>query len=651
MTENEDFGSLGLSPEMLAAVEAKGFERPTPIQKLTIPILLDGRNDIIAQSQTGTGKTAAYGLPILQELVRGAGSVQAIVLVPTRELALQVTEELASYNREKRLSIAAIYGGASMSEQLRRLAKGADIVVGTPGRVLDHIRRETLDLSGIRYLVLDEADEMLNMGFIEDVEEIMSHTPGERRVLLFSATMPQRIVNLSRTYMRDVEMLRVESARLTADLTDQIYFEVREADKFDALTRIIDITPEFYGIVFSRTKVGTDELVNRLLERGYAAEGLHGDVSQAQREKVLRKFRNRQVNILVATDVAARGIDINNLSHVINYSLPQDSESYVHRIGRTGRAGNQGTAITFISSSEMRQFGFLRRDIKADIRRQDLPTPQDIVAVKRQRIKEELREIVEGDNYADYGDMAEELLAAYTPEVALAALLRLAFRSELDESNYPEIRSFSVDRRGTARLFLAVGRKDGYDVRKLVALLKRECGLRDKHINDVKLGDSYSFVSVPFEVAEQVVRRLNKLRRGTRPLAEIAQPAGGSDGPRGREKEHVGEEVAAREEPIRGKRETGRSVGWECRSCDGAEHVAAERGKRPKKEKGRPDSGRGERPAGKGKPFPSSGRDAGRVDAAFSFESEEGGSGGFDWSFFEKDGNRWERPAKGKKRT
>lgn len=260
--------------------------------------------------------------------------------------------------------------------------------------------------------------------------------------------MPQRIVNLSRTYMRDVEMLRVESARLTADLTDQIYFEVREADKFDALTRIIDITPEFYGIVFSRTKVGTDELVNRLLERGYAAEGLHGDVSQAQREKVLRKFRNRQVNILVATDVAARGIDINNLSHVINYSLPQDSESYVHRIGRTGRAGNQGTAITFISSSEMRQFGFLRRDIKADIRRQDLPTPQDIVAVKRQRIKEELREIVEGDNYADYGDMAEELLAAYTPEVALAALLRLAFRSELDESNYPEIRLFSVDRAG-----------------------------------------------------------------------------------------------------------------------------------------------------------------------------------------------------------
>ena len=646
MTENQDFGSLGLSPEMLAAVEAKGFERPTSIQRLTIPILLNGQNDIIAQSQTGTGKTAAYGLPVLQNLVRGAGGVQAIVLVPTRELALQVTEELISYNREKRLSIAAIYGGASMSEQLRRLAKGADIVVGTPGRVLDHIRRRTLDLSGIRYLVLDEADEMLNMGFIDDVEEIMSHTSDRRRVLLFSATMPQRIVNLSRTYMHEVEMLRVESTQLTADLTDQIYFEVREADKFDALTRIIDITPEFYGIVFSRTKVGTDELVNRLLERGYAAEGLHGDVSQAQREKVLRKFRSKQVNILVATDVAARGIDINNLSHVINYSLPQDSESYVHRIGRTGRAGNQGTAITFISSSEMRQFGFLRRDIKVEIRREDLPTPQDIVAVKRQRIKDELQEIVEGDNFADYGDMADELLSSYTPEVALAALLRLAFRSELDESNYPEIRSFSVDRRGTARLFLAIGREDGYDVRKLVALLKRECGLRDKHINDVKLGDSYSFVSVPFEDAEQVVRRLNKLRRGNRPLAEIAQPAGAKGAP-GKGKEEAADGGEGSSAAFRERRRASRGPKRERRSYGDGGTGEAERGERTFGKKERSGTFRGEKPAGKGKMSRPAER---RADDAVETVSAGNGDGGFDWSFFEKDGNLWERPSKGKKR-
>lgn len=651
MNNNEDFGSLGLSQEMLAAVEAKGFELPTPIQKLTIPILLNGQNDIIAQSQTGTGKTAAYGLPILQQLERGENGVQAIILVPTRELALQVTEELISYNREKRLSIAPIYGGASISEQLRRLSKGVDIVVGTPGRVLDHIRRKTLDLSGIRYLVLDEADEMLNMGFIEDVEEIMSHTPQQRRVLLFSATMPQRIVNLSKTYMQDVEMLKVESGQLTADLTDQIYFEVREADKFDALTRIIDITPEFYGIVFSRTKVGTDELVTRLLERGYAAEGLHGDVSQAQREKILKKFRNRQANILVATDVAARGIDINNLSHVINYSLPQDSESYVHRIGRTGRAGNQGTAITFISSSEMRQFGFLKRDIKVDIQKKDLPTPQDIVAMKRQRIKDELQEIIEGDSYSDYGDMAGELLAAYDPEVALSALLRLAFRSELDESNYPEIRSFSVDRKGTARLFIAVGRDDGYDVRKLVTLLKRECGLRDQHINDIKLGDSYSFVSVPFEDAEQVVGKLNKLRKGSKPLAEIAQPEGSGKArsPKGRERSGESEERMQAGSPSRGGRTAGkRDYDRDRRSGDRTVSSKGTRKSAVDKDTQTGKSATAKRGSGK--------RDIGRQRAkedirndAFDGQENSDSRGGFDWSVFENGSNTWERPAKGKK--
>ena len=356
MTITDDFSALGLSEQMLAAVRAKGFETPTAIQKLTIPHLLTKPNDIIAQSQTGTGKTAAYGLPILQTLEPARGPIQAIILVPTRELALQAAEELLSYNREKRLSITAIYGGAAMSEQLRRLAKGIDIVVGTPGRVLDHIRRGTMKLENVRYLVLDEADEMLNMGFVEDVEEIMSHTSDERRVLLFSATMPDRIAALARNYMHDPDLLKVESQHVTTDLTNQIYFEVREGDKFDALTRIIDVEPEFYGIVFSRTRTGADEIVAKLLERGYAAEVLHGDISQTQREKILGKFKKKQVNILVATDVAARGIDVSNLTHVINYSLPQDSDSYVHRIGRTGRAKRHGVAYTLVADypSKMR---------------------------------------------------------------------------------------------------------------------------------------------------------------------------------------------------------------------------------------------------------------------------------------------------------
>ena len=521
MSHLEEFAALGLSEMMLGAIETKGFETPSPIQKLTIPVLLGQTNDIIAQAQTGTGKTAAFGLPILDRLSPSKEGVQALILVPTRELALQVTEELLSFNRKK-LSVAAIYGGASMSEQLRRLAKGIDIVVGTPGRILDHIRRGTLRLEHAGYLVLDEADEMLNMGFIEDVEEIMSHVDEKRRVLLFSATMPDRIVQLSQKYMHDTEILKVESKQLTAELTDQIYFEVRESDKFDALTRIIDVEPDFYGIVFSRTKVGVDELVNKLLERGYAVEGLHGDVSQSQREKILRKFKKKQVNILVATDVAARGIDINNLTHVINYSLPQDSESYVHRIGRTGRAGNQGTAITFISSSELRQFGYLKRDLKADIKRETLPTPQDVVAMKRAKIEEEWQEVIDNENYTDYADMARAMLAHTPPEVALSALLRLAFKNQLEESHYPEIRSINVDRRGTARLFISIGRRDGYDARKMVALLKRECGLNDSKIDDVKILENYSFVSVPFADAESVVRQLNALRKGERPVAELA---------------------------------------------------------------------------------------------------------------------------------
>ncbi len=521
MSQLEEFRALGLSEDILAALSKKGFETPSAIQSLTIPHLLGTDKDIIAQAQTGTGKTAAFGLPIIQMLTARGQAPQAIVLVPTRELALQVTQELQSFNTGG-LAIAPIYGGASITEQLRRLKKGIDIVVGTPGRILDHIRRRTLDLSGIAYMVLDEADEMLNMGFIEDIEAIMQEMTSPKRVLLFSATMPERIASLARNYMNDPDLLKVESKNITTDLTNQIYFEVREGDKLDALTRIIDVEPEFYGIVFSRTKVGVDETVNRLLERGYAVEGLHGDISQVQREKILGKFKKKNVNILVATDVAARGIDVNNLTHVINYSLPQDSDSYVHRIGRTGRAGNQGTAITFISPSEMRQFGFLKRNIKADIKLEKLPTPADVIATKRNKIKEDLYTIVESENYRECESMASELLESYTPEVALSALLRLAFKNELSESSYPEIRSINVDRKGKARIFIAVGARDGFDPRKLVKLLKRECGLTDHNIDDIKVMEDFSFATVPFDQANKVVRALNMLSKG-RPIAEIAK--------------------------------------------------------------------------------------------------------------------------------
>lgn len=555
MIQLEEFGALGLTDVTLEAIKAKGFETPSPIQKLTIPVLLDDEktNDIIAQAQTGTGKTAAFGLPILERLRPQKGATQALILVPTRELALQVTEEILSFNAKRKLVISPIYGGASMTEQLRRLGKGIDVVVGTPGRILDHLRRGTLDIKALKYLILDEADEMLNMGFIEDVEEILSNTNDYRRILLFSATMPERIIRLSKKYMRDVEILRVPAQEVTTELTDQIYFEVRDSDKFDALTRIIDVEPEFYGIVFCRTKIGVDEVVNKLTERGYAAEGLHGDVSQVQREKILKRFKKKLANILVATDVAARGIDINNLTHVINYSLPQDTESYVHRIGRTGRAGNTGTAITFISHSEYRQFSSLKREIKVDIKKVALPSAQDVVEIKKTKIKDDLIEIVESESYRKYTEMAGEVLQNLDPEVALAALLKLAFKNELEESSYPEIRSINVDRKGTARLFISIGKMDGFDARKLTDMLKRECRLPDNKIDDVRVMDSYSFVTVPFSDARQAIRQLNDINRGGRPIAELAK-----DGDSGENRERSGRDF--RKEKRKGARKEDRKT-------------------------------------------------------------------------------------------
>ena len=555
MVQLEEFGALGLTDVTLEAIKAKGFETPSPIQKLTIPVLLDDEktNDIIAQAQTGTGKTAAFGLPILERLRPQKGATQALILVPTRELALQVTEEILSFNAKRKLVISPIYGGASMTEQLRRLGKGIDVVVGTPGRILDHLRRGTLDIKALKYLILDEADEMLNMGFIEDVEEILSNTNDYRRILLFSATMPERIIRLSKKYMRDVEILRVPAQEVTTELTDQIYFEVRDSDKFDALTRIIDVEPEFYGIVFCRTKIGVDEVVNKLTERGYAAEGLHGDVSQVQREKILKRFKKKLANILVATDVAARGIDINNLTHVINYSLPQDTESYVHRIGRTGLAGNTGTAITFISHSEYRQFSSLKREIKVDIKKVALPSAQDVVEIKKTKIKDDLIEIVESESYRKYTEMAGEVLQNLDPEVALAALLKLAFKNELEESSYPEIRSINVDRKGTARLFISIGKMDGFDARKLTDMLKRECRLPDNKIDDVRVMDSYSFVTVPFSDARQAIRQLNDINRGGRPIAELAK-----DGDSGENKERSGRDF--RKEKRKGARKEDRKT-------------------------------------------------------------------------------------------
>jgi ATP-dependent RNA helicase DeaD len=323
--------------------------------------------------------------------------------------------------------------------------------------------------------------------------------------------------------MKDPKQLMVGQQHRTVDLTDQIYFEVNKSDKFDALTRIIDIEPEFYGLVFCRTRVDVDDLASKLIERGYSSEGLHGDISQAQREKTLKKFRNKHINILVATDVAARGIDISDLTHVINYSLPQDPESYIHRVGRTGRAGKEGTAITFITPDEYRKFLYFQKFMKSNIRKEMLPGVQDVIEMKKAKIREDLQSIVTNQTYIDYLGMAENFLEVNSPEIALAALLRMAFKNQLEERNYPEIRGFKVDTKGTTRLFIALGKHDGMTPRKISSLIRKEINIPDNKIDDIGVYDDFSFVTVPFNDAEKILSIFSKKTQGGKPLITKAK--------------------------------------------------------------------------------------------------------------------------------
>ncbi len=524
MKEQKEFMQFGFSDETLKAIAKKGFESPTPIQQLVIPVLMSENVDVIGQAQTGTGKTAAFGIPILENFSTDKlGVVKALILVPTRELALQVTDEIISFRGKRDIAISTLYGGQSIAEQQRRLRKGIDIVVGTPGRILDLLKRGDLKVGHLEWAVLDEADEMLNMGFIEDIEEILGHTPEQKRMLLFSATMPDRIVNLAMRFMKDPKKLMVGKQNQTVDLTDQIYFEVNKNDKFDALTRIIDIEPEFYGLVFCRTRVDVDELATKLIERGYSCEGLHGEITQAQREKTLKRFRNKYINTLVATDVAARGIDISDLTHVINYSLPQDPESYIHRVGRTGRAGKEGTAITFITPDEYRRFLYFQKFMKSNIRKEMLPEAQDIIEMKKAKIREDLQTIIANKTYVDYLEMAGNILDTNSPEISLAALLRMAFKNQLDERLYPEIRGFKVDTKGTTRLFIALGKRDGMTPKKISALIRKEISIPDKKIDDIGVYDEFSFVTVPFNDADKILSVFSRRTQGGKPLITKAK--------------------------------------------------------------------------------------------------------------------------------
>ncbi|MBQ3670126.1 MAG: DEAD/DEAH box helicase [Treponema sp.] len=503
LSEEDDgelsFADLGLDDFILDAIEKKGFKTPSPIQALAIPRLLSGDANIIAKARTGTGKTAAFGLPIVQRIHEESDHVRALVLEPTRELAIQTCNELVSFSSSKYPRVAVLYGGASYGDQLRALKKGVEIVVGTPGRVQDHLERGTLKLDKIDYFILDEGDEMLDMGFVDDIENIFAQANSQARILLFSATMPKPILRIAEQFMGDYEICEEEGFVEEPLLIEQKYWLVRESDKIEALVRLIDMSPNFYGLVFTQTKNDADTVSRLLDERGYDAAALHGDVPQGQREKILARFRSRKTRVLVATDVAARGIDISGLSHVVNYSLPYDAATYVHRIGRTGRAGTSGSAVTFVRPEERRKLEFLRGNVrraaKGEMTEERVPSVRTVLDVKRSRmldtlkvqlgllkdpadvgdeagnsryiIKNEAEEIVplpeSGENQADgesgqtveggtgdfvpalkevepvFMEMAQNLCEGQDAVSVLAGVLSATYGKSLDESHYGHI--------------------------------------------------------------------------------------------------------------------------------------------------------------------------------------------------------------------
>ncbi|THE10204.1 DEAD/DEAH box helicase [Bacillus timonensis] len=418
------FNELGISQDLMKSISKMGFEEATPIQSQTIPLALEG-HDVIGQAQTGTGKTAAFGIPLIENVDVKDENIQGIVIAPTRELAIQVSEELHKIGHFNRVRILPIYGGQDITRQIRSLKKHPHIIVGTPGRVIDHINRKTLKLQNVKTVVLDEADEMLNMGFIEDIEAILKGVPEERQTLLFSATMPGPIQRIAERFMKDPKVVKVKTKEMTVPNIQQYYLEVQEKKKFDVLTRLLDIQSPELAIIFGRTKRRVDELSEALTLRGYAAEGIHGDLSQAKRISVLRKFKEGSIEVLVATDVAARGLDISGVTHVYNFDIPQDPESYVHRIGRTGRAGKTGMAMTFVTPREIGQLKNVENTTKRKMDKMKPPTLDEALEGQQKITMEKIVSMIESNNLSYYTRIAEELLEEHDSVSVVAAAIKL----------------------------------------------------------------------------------------------------------------------------------------------------------------------------------------------------------------------------------
>ena len=531
-----EFTQLNLHPELIRAVNEQGYETPMPIQAAIIPLMLQGL-DVIGQAQTGTGKTAAFALPILQNIQPQQDMVQSLIVVPTRELALQVVEAISGYGRYRPTRVLAVYGGLAYSPQINRLKKGVDIVVGTPGRLLDLIKKDLLNLQQVHTVILDEADEMLSMGFIEDIHAILAETPPTRQTALFSATLPPEIRRLADQYMRDPQAVTLGGEQITVAAIDQRFCLVNQHDKLAALTRMFEVEEITSALVFARTRAGTNELASELMARGYSAEVLNGDLSQEAREQTLKRFRENKLRVLVATDVAARGLDISNISHVFNYDLPDDSEIYVHRIGRTGRAGKSGIAITLVAPSERRQLRQIEAFTRRKINQIETPTEEDILNHRKDTLVKQLSVWLQRGRYKKEREIVELLLQeGHDPVEIAAAALKVARAEEKQRPIAPisplvEPAPRKFERRkspssgkerssgndpisheaGMVRLMLNLGKKQGVRPGDVVGAIASQAHIPGYSIGKINIQEKHTLVDVPEEFLPQVLGKAKEM--------------------------------------------------------------------------------------------------------------------------------------------
>ncbi len=537
------FRELNLPAPILKSLEEIGYEKPSPIQAAAIVPLLRG-DDIIGQAQTGTGKTAAFALPLLSKLSLKKSKPQILVLTPTRELAIQVAEAFQTYARNlPGFHVLPIYGGQGIDKQLKALKRNPHVIVGTPGRVMDHMRRKSLDISSLTSFVLDEADEMLQMGFIEDVEWILEHAPEERQIALFSATMPPAIRKVASKYLQDPVEVVIKAKTTTVASIQQFYWRVDGLHKLDALTRILESEEYDAAIIFVRTRVSTNDLAERMEARGFACAALNGDISQAQREKTVDQLKRGTIDIVIATDVAARGLDVKRITHVINYDIPQDTESYVHRIGRTGRAGLSGKAILFVSSREMRMLRTIENATRQKIENMNLPTLEAIADIRVERLTRRILETLENEDLSFYDEIAEKIRAKHevSPERLLGALTYLAQLEKPILPDLPEIRSRETDKTGKktehskqkdkkrksdkkksdlpyVRYRIEVGKEHGATPGEILAAIANETGISGEYIGSIQIGPKHSVVELPDGMPKVMLQQLKKTRVCQRPL-------------------------------------------------------------------------------------------------------------------------------------